>query len=265
MKKVAVIIPIYKKNLSADEQLSVDHLNRYLAKYDKFVIMPRSIKKITVKIINSRAVHFPNRYFNSLSSYSELMNSDIFYKEFISYEYILIYQLDALVFSDELIKWCNSGYDYIGAPFFKPLIGKLSHKKDSHFSGGNGGFSLRKVSSALKVIDNIQSVAVRNSSSRFKRKLWFISALFKRKTHKAWLNAPATDYPFNEDGFWSFEAVKYYPEFKVASLAKALEFAFERFPKKCFKLNNKKLPFGCHGWAKYGRKFWKPYLIERQA
>lgn len=265
MKKVAIIVPIYKKKLSYDEMISINNLNRYLAKYDKFVVMPRSIKKIPVNITNSKPIHFSNRFFNSLSSYSELLNSEEFYKEFTGYEYILIYQLDALVFSDQLVKWCNSGYDYIGAPFFKPLIGRLSYKKDSHFSGGNGGLSLRKVSSFIRVIENVQKLANRQSDSSLRRKLWFTQALAKRKAHGIWLHAPASNYPFNEDGFWSFEAAKYYPDFKVAPFTKALEFSFERFPKKCFKLNNEKLPFGCHGWAKYGRKFWNRYLIDRQA
>ena len=30
---------------------------------------------------------------------------------------MLIYQLDAYVFKDELLNWANKGYDYIGAPW----------------------------------------------------------------------------------------------------------------------------------------------------
>jgi small ligand-binding sensory domain FIST len=27
--------------------------------------------------------------------------------------------MDCLVFSDQLLAWCNRGYDYVGAPWFK--------------------------------------------------------------------------------------------------------------------------------------------------
>jgi len=40
-----------------------------------------------------------------------------------------------------------------------------------------------------------------------------------------------------------------------------LRFAFEGAPRMCFELNQQKLPFGCHAWAKFDRSFWEPYLI----
>lgn len=258
--KVAVVIPHYRKQLTRDEKISINHLNKYLDKYDKYLVLPESIRKIPVKTSRLKIIHFPSENFKSLATYSELMNSKEFYQKFLDYKYILIYQLDALVFSDQLVAWCKKDFDYIGAPFFKPLIGKLTHKNGQEYSGGNGGLSLRKVASFIKVIEATEETATRNSKSSVTRKLWFLKALVKKLTHKVWLNAAARAYPFNEDGFWSFEAVKYDPNFRVAPFYEALQFSFERFPKKCFKLNNKKLPFGTHGWAKYGRSFWRPYL-----
>ncbi len=43
------------------------------------------------------------------------MMDNTFYKQFLNYEYILIYQLDAFVFKDEL-NYCSQGIDYVGAP-----------------------------------------------------------------------------------------------------------------------------------------------------
>lgn len=57
-----------------------------------------------------------------------------FYLRFRQWEYLLIYQLDAYVFQDELMDWCNKGYDYIGAPFLK-----LNREVDWN-NCGNGGF-----------------------------------------------------------------------------------------------------------------------------
>ena len=52
-------------------------------------------------------------------AYNRLMMSEQFYRAFEGYEYILIYQLDCLVFSNALEEWCRKGYDYIGAPWFE--------------------------------------------------------------------------------------------------------------------------------------------------
>lgn len=170
--------------------------------------------------------------------------------------------MDALVFSDQLHKWCNQGYDYIGAPLFNSVIGHLSYNKGENITGANGGFSLRKVTSFIKVINIAEKLASRTSNKLYIRRLWFIKAVLMNQSHKNWLNAPPKDYPFNEDGFWSFEAVKYYPRFRVAPFGVALRFSFERFPKRCFKLNNYQLPFGCHAWSKYNRNFWSQYILQ---
>ncbi len=261
IKKVAIIIPFHKNKLSDDEKVSIRHLIKFLGNYDKFLVLPESIKKVSFKIPQIKIINFPNEYFTSVPKYCELLNTKMFYQKFLDYDNILIYQLDVLVFSNALIEWCNKGYDFIGAPFFNPIIGKLSHQKNSPVSGDNGGFSLRKVSSFLKVIDIAEKQAKRRSINPFVRKLWFLLAILTGRSHKIWLNAPPSDYPFNEDGFWSYEAVKYYPKFKVAPFKQALKFSFERFPKKCFELNNYQLPFGCHAWTKYDRNFWSKYLL----
>ena len=89
-------------------------------------------------------------FFTSVSSYSRLMLSKQFYQDFRNYEYLLVYQLDCLVFADHLEQWCNQGYDYIGAPLFR-----VKGQPESGFSGAcNGGFSLRKVNSFLQVLES---------------------------------------------------------------------------------------------------------------
>lgn len=262
MKKVAIVIPFHKNHLSKDEEISVKHLVRYLGEYDKFLVLPESIKKVSFKIPLTKIVNFPNQYFTSVPKYCEMLNTKVFYQKFSDYEYILIYQLDVLVFSKQLLRWCNKGYDYIGASFLNPVIGNLSYKNGEPISGGNGGFSLRKVSSFIKVINIAEKLATRHSNNYFIRRLWFILAVITGRSHKIWLNAKAEDYPFNEDGFWSYEAPKYYSEFKVAPFRESLKFSFEKSPRKCFKLNNYLLPFGCHAWAKYAREFWDKYLLK---
>jgi len=65
----------------------------------------------------------------------------------------------------------------------------------------------------------------------------------------------------NNDLFWSYRAVEYVPGFRIADWRTGLRFAFEACPRQCFELNDRKLPFGCHAWAKYDRAFWEPYLL----
>src|SRR5690606_35437868 len=79
-----------------------------------------------------------------------LVLSRRFFRSFITYEYILIYHLDALVFSDQLREWCAAGFDYIGAPWLK----SPDDPTQGFSEVGNSGFSLRNVEAALRVIDS---------------------------------------------------------------------------------------------------------------
>ena len=260
-KTVAIVVPAYyKPKFTADELISLKHLKKYLYAYDKYFIVPDNISFHNYREKGFRYIKFPKKYFFSAKTYNKLLLKETFYETFAKYEYILIYQLDALVFSDQLEKWCNSGYDYIAAPWFGSKIGWLSHKQGFPANGGNGGFSLRNVKSFLKVLREVKKQIKRASKNSLIHKLWFVEAILLGKSHKIWLNAPANNYPFNEDGFWSLEAPKYLNSYKVAPFKEALKFSFERFPKRCFKLNNNTLPFGCHAWVKYDRSFWLPYL-----
>ena len=262
IKKVAIVIPFHKTILSKDEEISVNHLNKFLGNFDKFLVLPTSIRRVSFDIPNAKIINFPNEYFTSVPKYCELLNTRIFYEKFESFEYILIYQLDVLVFSNRLLNLCKKKFDYMGAPFLNPIVGKLSCRTKKELYGGNGGFSLRRVPSFLKIISQVELLAKRTSSNPFIRKLWFLQAVLLGKSHKIWLNAPPRDYPFNEDGFWSYEASKYDKEFKVAPLKEALKFSFEANPKRCFKINKDKFPFGCHAWKKFDEKFWKPYILK---
>lgn len=259
-KDVAVVVPIWRTKISYGEKISLRQLDKHLSQYDKFFLAPDNLSKGEVNRKGYRVVRFHRSYFADRNGYNKLLLQEKFYKAFNNYKFILIYQLDALVFSNQLSAWINKGYDYIAAPLFKSIIATMSHKMNSPTTGGNGGFSLRNISKSLEVLKKANALTKRENNSRFVHKLWFIKAILTGHSHKIWLNAPADNYPFNEDGFWSLEAPKYVSSYKVAPLNESLKFAFERFPRKCFELNGKKLPFGCHAWEKYGKEFWLPYI-----
>ncbi|KKQ95040.1 MAG: hypothetical protein UT21_C0009G0005 [Candidatus Woesebacteria bacterium GW2011_GWA1_39_11b] len=260
MKTVAIVIPTHKSHLNSSDLISIRHLKKYLNRYDKYFLVPDTINTNGYKQEGFRFIKFPSEYFTSTKTYNKLLLSENFYQTFAGYNFILVYQLDALVFSDQLLMWCNSGYDYIAAPWFKSIVGALSHKKGFPASGGNGGLCLKNIQSSLKVLKEVKKQARRSSSQDWVRKIWFFWAVIIGKSHKIWLNAPADNYPFNEDGFWALEAPKYLTGYKVAPFKVALKFAFERFPKKCFNINKRRLPFGCHAWERYDKDFWLPYI-----
>nr|MCU0749640.1 aminopeptidase N C-terminal domain-containing protein [Akkermansiaceae bacterium] len=74
--------------------------------------------------------------------------------------------------------------------------------------------------------------------------------------------ANPTQFNRNNDIFWSDMAVRYVPEFRVATLEEGLSFAFEVSPTTCLEMNGGKMPFGCHAWGRYDKSFWEPYLVS---
>ena len=65
-------------------------------------------------------------------------------------------------------------------------------------------------------------------------------------------------FTFAEDIFWSIGAKKIDPNFKVAPFDVSLSFSFENNIPLCFKINNNKLPFGCHAFqCEKNLKEWK--------
>jgi len=268
MKTNAVIIPIYKEFIANNELISLNRCLEVLGTHEIVFVAPQSLN---LKLYRERTGNykikfnvefFDDVYFNGTDSYNRLLLSDSFYKCFIAYEYILIYQLDAYVFCDELDAWCSKGFDFIGAP----LVGYYT---DTEFSTnmrvGNGGFSLRKTSTFIHAFDfdkNILSAKeIINRYAVFKKPLTRLVLLFLMILgYRNKLNYFAKNWKYNEDDFWSgFLDGTNYPLSKPTA-DEALEFSFERFPQDAYDIIHK-LPFGCHAWEKYQfKEFWIEYI-----
>jgi hypothetical protein len=267
-KLVAVVVPLSNRSvLTEEEKISFKHLTHYLGKYDRYLIAPPGL---SVDFHGFGIKRFDGKFFGSATAHSRLLLSPIFYKSFLNYKFILIYHLDSLVFSDELAKWCEMDFDFIGPPWIKhddsPYRGNLGYEGKV----GNGGFSLRKVESFLKVIYSpisaIDPFNLGPSSAGHENKGFEIAKSFKRvlKRLKIFNSARWEMYRYakNEEHFWANRAKHYYPEFKIAPVEMALSFGFECVPRYCFEQNDFSLPFGCHAWFKYDREFWEPYLLK---
>lgn len=274
--KVAVIVPHVRFPLTEDEELSLRHLRHYLGRFDRYVIGPARREP---GLGDLELVPFPAKYFSSITGYSRLLTEKRFYEAFRDYQYILIYQLDCLVFSSDLDQWCNRQWDYVGAPWMAaaPWVEGNDHNDAKGFWWvGNGGLSLRRVDAALNVLNSRQLCVDPNflgMSGRFKDAPFFIGkgvqyiktklyATGYRNSLRFLLKKMSRSERFNEDLFWAFHAKHFLPEFSIPSPEDAVFFSFECAPRYCFKVTEGRLPFGCHAWNKYDRAFWEPYLLK---
>ena len=220
-EKVAVVVPYYHSDLSEYEKISLQNCLNILGNYPIVILLPECISG--ERIISHNNVEYeivPDSWLESVDSYNQMMVSKEFYHRFTQYEYILIFQLDAFVFSDLLGQFCDMEYDYIGAPWING-VKDLSLKGKGVYFVGNGGLSLRRISAFMNILNK--------------------EAISHIDVH--------------EDFFWSKHDSR---QFRVASEDVALKFAFEKNVRKCFRLSNYNIPFGCHAWEKYDFAFWKP-------
>jgi hypothetical protein len=239
-RRVAIVIPTYRFPLTEDEQISLRHLREYLGGFDRYMIGPQSPPK---EYSDFSLPPYSARYFADRVGYNRLLVSEQFYRAFADYEYILIYQLDCLVFSSDLEEWCRKGWDYVGAPWFH--IGHphrcagSEDPVDRLGTVGNGGLSLRKVGSALAVLTSPKRLLDHQLMRDF---------LGDTRSH--------------EDLFWSFSVPKLVDTFRIPRPREALKFSFEAEPRYCYRENAGRLPFGCHGWPNWDREFWEPFLLK---
>lgn len=168
MGRIAVIIPIYRDFLNEYDRISLDRTCRILSSHDLVVVHPEGMDTsgITKDYPLLKFKSFPKAFFDGIMGYNRMMLSPDFYSAFLDYEYMLICQTDAYIFRDELEEWCQKGYDYIGAPWLKrPIydfpvmklfmaislwykrLRRVKSKQELYNKIGNGGLSLRKVSS----------------------------------------------------------------------------------------------------------------------
>lgn len=261
---VAIMVPLSdRENLTLEEEISLRHLRHYLGHYDKYLVIPRGMR---ARQAGFEVKEFNRRFFGSPDAHKRLLLSQTLYERFASYDYLLTYHLDALVFSDQLADWCEAGYDYIGAPWIP--CSDLPWCEEP--AVGNSGFCLRSIDSALKVLDSNRFTVdpdeywrrLTHGRSALSRTINLPRRYLKRFRTFNGIRRHAARTKTNDDRFWSRYATHYYPGFRIAPVDRALEFAFEAAPRKCLEMNDGRLPFGCHAWSTYDRQFWEPFLLK---
>lgn len=219
--KVAVVIPTHKEELDEFEKISLAQVRKVLGKYPLIFAVPEG-KNFSFLETGDLVAQFPPQFFQNVAAYNRLMMSPQFYKTFLDFDYILIYELDAFVFYDALEFFCSLGYDYIGAPW--PAF-NIRTFGDKVLRVGNSGFCLRKVKAHYDLLNEQKNL---------------IAAL---------IGVP-------NDDFFALCGVKENINFKVPPVYIAARFSVEYLLEHAVKNLGNKLPFGCHGWSKMSADFY---------
>ncbi|WP_300704591.1 DUF5672 family protein [Bacteroides sp.] len=253
--KAIIIIPVYSNKISHWEELSLRQCVTVLGRHHIVFMAPQNLDITPMQTISGidSIVRFDDSYFIDVAGYNRLMLSKEFYERFVDFEYMLIYQLDAYVFSDRLLEWCERGYDYVGAPWipeakyfnfwrraelivYQNILNAVGiyRSRSKYFSVGNGGFSLRKIASFLEVIKSDEAN---------------IKHFLENRSYNA------------EDVYWGIKVNRIKHRFRIPNYKEAIDFAFENHPEQLYNYNRQRLPFGAHAWYKgYRLKFWRKFI-----
>lgn len=235
MKKVCVVVPFYLYNPNRVEKAAFDNIYHTLSAHDIIVVKPHSLdfRHLLVDYPLLKIESFDESYFQGHNAFNRFMLADEFYERFQDYEYILWAKLDCYIFSDQLLNFCDKGYDYMSAP---------QVKKQSFFS------KLFNNQNPLEgKLEGCESIALRKVASHR-------AALKKYTAERDYCLTELV----SEDFLWTNVA----SEFHLPSNKEALSFAFAENPELCYELNNSQLPFACCLWHMKGKtvKFWEKFI-----
>lgn len=265
--RVAVVVPVSNRaEFTPSELLSLRHLRRHLDHYDKFAVAPEGLE---ISLAGFQIKRFAKEFFGSVANYQRMVMSRGFYETFADYEYILTYHLDALVFSDALLKWCDRGYDLVGPPW---VANPESPAHGTIYEGrvGNTGFCLKKVSTFLdlfgsqRLAPNLLQRWHRGLRKQLRLRRWYDPLEALKVFHPGMnrISADVADWKWSEERFLLMRATHYLHELRTPPVEEALEFGFEAVPRHCYDINRGRLPFGCHAWERYDPEFWEPFLLR---
>ena len=233
-----VVIPVYKPEPSGAEALALRRCVDVLSAHRIVLVAPEDLPLGAYRREAGRELpseRFAADFFAGIAGYNRLMTDPAFYRRFAAFDYMLVFQLDAWVFTDELMSWCARGYDYVGAPWFEKF---LSHEEGAGlWKCGNGGFSLRRIGRFLAATESGLPRKLMDE-----RKLW-------------------------EDGCFAYGLDGTEWEMAKPDPLEAAGFSVEHSPAYLCERRGGRLPFGCHAWEHCQFfSFWRrfiPFAPER--
>jgi hypothetical protein len=265
MSSPAVILIFgHKPTLEWYEKISLQQCFKVLGHFPIRLICPENLDvREYLAVAPSLFVdHIPGHWLSSLRAYNRLKIMPFLYKRYSQFEFMLSYELDAFVFRDELEYWCSQNWDYVGGPWFEGHASAGPQSKA--IPGGNSGFSLRKISSALKVLQTWKTIRPFGEIYREWREVAVFSPrsfcrLAGNLSVRNCFHHTLNRYSDNEDMFWSFAGERI-RDFRLAPSNVAARFSFDCQPKRLYLSQGNRLPFGCHKWMGNDPEFWKPFI-----
>lgn len=275
-----VVVPFYKPSLNKYEYISLKSIALNLSDYLISLLIPKSLATCIHQILEGFDFRIVNKEIHVVSdedlssqiSYNQLMLSPSFYQQYNNFSHILIAQLDAYVFYDDLIFWCNQPYDYVGAAMIYP---PAARSYGSSEIAGVGGFSLRRVDSfinALNVNPRITSVSdcfdvleQYNLKGKIAKSIRLINNFASRRNYlTSTANALARDCGINEDTVYAYYLPKYLTSFRVVPVSKSYSFCIDKDVSIALVKSNGSLPFGAHSWwtNQVSLDAWMPFIPE---
>jgi len=235
------IVPVYKVTPSKSEAFSFMQL-RELQVQNVTLMCPEGLDISVYQALwpEIKVARFAPEHFLSVQIYNNFMLEPSFYETFAArYQWMLVYQLDAFIFSNNINAFCELGYDYYGAPWRVgyPKLSFLFNRfpiplTTQRFYVGNGGFSLRNIP---KTIDLLRRTQGHISRSYFMEDVFF--------------------------GYWgSIDA-----QFHACPADIGARFSCETYPDHWLKIT-KRFPMGTHNFERVGpewaAEFLQPYIQE---
>lgn len=266
MKPVIVVLPVYKpfSELNESELLSLKQLKLTLYKYPLSLVagekMPTEDYLHLLDFPLIKIERFEDCFFASIKAYNSLCLSKNFYKRFLDYHFMLIYQTDAFVFKDELSYWLKQNYHFIGAP--SHIDNTIAFDKNT-WVVGNGGFSLRSVKKCYQLLNKIGKYnLIVKLLDKIYLKTFVAKASIKLNLVNLSVIASIAENRYNEDFVFSVLSKQISKQFAVAPIEEAIQFSFEAHPSLLYEMNDRRLPFGCHAWDRYETDFWEQFIQQ---
>lgn len=254
---VIVVIPLYTTQLAESDRLSLERTIALLGHHPVAIVCPDGLDLSPLDSVlrpaSPRIERFAPACFEGIEGYNRMMLSPDFYARFTGFEFLLLCQTDVFVFEDRLTFWCGKGYDYVGAPWigsprtvFNRLLFQVRNavkrrkRSEEHlFKVGNGGFSLRRVATMLRIVEE------------------------QRADIEHALKHPNRHRHHIEDVYISLLAPLKLPGMKIPGYEEAIDFCIDRKPEIALEINGGQLPFACHGFNKPKvRRFWEGVIAH---
>ncbi len=263
---VTVVIPLYRNSLSDIERWAVERNLRILSpNRDVAVVCPNGLdlspldELLGINSGRCRVERFDPAFFDGRHGYNKLILGRELYSRFQKSRFIAICQTDVALFHDKLDYWCSLDYDYIGAPWLPARsevegwnVAKRAGYKTRRWLAllrggfhpvllkwkvGNGGFSLRRVSAMLRVLD-------------------------EHPVEMAAMASDASTVANFEDVVWSVRVNElWHGSLRIPDASTAAHFSIEGHPEMAMRLTGGELPMGTHAfYRRRNRSFWSKYL-----